>query len=111
MMNLQDIINLCKNEQGKVFIMDEQGDVTLVILGIDTYKSMQRGGKPVIKVRDPEIVSRKIIKAQLEEDSQPVPPPVVPIVSTQPVSRMPRPVDMREEVIDPSFNFDSPDDL
>ena len=111
MTNIQDIINLCKNEQGKVFVVDEEGSIKLVVMGLEQYQKML-GSKPsLVKIPDPETVNRKIIKAQLEEDVSPVTEPA-PINSVAPPARAPRVLDMREEVIDPSFDFDAPvDDL
>ncbi len=107
MVNIQDIINLCKDEQGKVFVMNEKGEVSLVILGIDEYHRLrsQVTQTPV----DAEAVNKEILRAQLEDQTT----PEVPRISLQnlvsKVSVAPR-VDLREEVIDPSFDFDAPEE-
>lgn len=102
MTSLQDIIELAKKDSGKFFVMDEAGEVKLVIMGIADFEKMMDRPQPPIKTSiDIEEVNQKITKAQLSEESTPV--DLGPAVHI----RRPR-VDMRAEVIDPSFDFDLP---
>ena len=82
--------------------MDETGEVKLVIMGIDDFEKMmdQPKSQPKPEV-DIEEVNQKITKAQLNDETTPV--------DLGPAVRVQRPrVDMRAEVIDPSFDFDLP---
>ena len=96
-----------QEEQGKVFVLDSSGNVSLVLLSIEEYTRLASGAPKTPKI-DPEQVNQEILKAQLEDDT-PVTAPriVVPKVSV----RAPKQVDLREEVIDPSFDFDTADDI
>ncbi len=102
MTSLQDIIKLAQKESGKFFVVDETGEVKLVIMGIADFEKMmdlpKAPSKPAIDVEE---VNKKITKAQLSEDAAPV--DLGPAVHIQ----RPR-VDMRAEVIDPNFDFESP---
>lgn len=100
MASLQDVLNLAKADNGKFFVMDETGDVKLVIMQIEDYEKMliNRVQKTAVDV---ERINHEITKAQLTD-----PEVVAPEVILE--TKAPR-VDMREEVIDPSFNFDGPD--
>ncbi len=63
---------------------------------------LQRHGVPLPVIGD---IEREILKAQLAEES--ISPTVIakpPVVKNQPLAR----VDLREEVIDPSFDFEAP---
>lgn len=110
MTTLQDIIKLCTAEDGKVFVVNEAGDVRFVLMNLEGYEKLVRP-QPKKTAIDPEVINKKILHAQLEEEPAPieVPPPApraVPPRAT--ISQN----DLREEVIDPSFNFDIPaDDL
>jgi hypothetical protein len=113
MTNLQDLINLAKADGGKFFVIDEAGDAKLVIMGVEDYQHLLLG-KLQRQVMDIETINKEIIKAQLEED--PVAKPVAkgPSIShesvtfTTPSSVHHQSVDLREEVIDPSFDFVGP---
>lgn len=129
MKTLEDIIKLCKEEQGKIFVMDEKGDIGLVIMGMAEYHrmksaevGMQNGRQPV----DPEVVNREILKAQLAEGGASQGLPLATKGSPwqqsgNPYRSAPPPEirsnglakqrDMREEVIDPSFDFDAPEEI
>jgi hypothetical protein len=114
MANLQDIISLAKADGGKFFVMDEAGDVKLVILNIEDYQKMHLG-KQKKQTPDVEKINREITKAQLQEPEVIVPqvedkPFPAPTVESQQMSyRSPRKYqDLREEVIDPSFDFEGP---
>lgn len=91
MASLEDIIKLIGNDDGKAFIMDDKGDVKLVVMGVGEYQRMLLG-KLKKQIEDVEEINRRITEAQLDEE----------IVVPQP----PR-VDLRSEVIDPNFDFDS----
>lgn len=104
MATLQDLIKLAEADNGKFFVMDETGEIKLVIMKVEDYEQVLVGRLAKTAV-DIEKINQEITKAQLVD---PVETPEV-ILET----RAPR-VDMRAEVIDPSFNFDGPqsvDDL
>jgi hypothetical protein len=120
MATLKDIMNLAKADGGKFFVMDENGDVKLVIMDIEDYQGMLLG-KLQKQVQDIETINKEIVKAQLQEE---VVPPVTkngknnsnitiadapknnaPITQNQNHHQF---TDMREEVIDPSFDFEGP---
>ena len=106
MANLKDVIRLCKNESGRVFILSEAGDLELVIMPARDYaelKGLQIESR--VSAPDPEVVNREIEKAQTVD--RVIRPQPGPSISTIPSNEN----DLREEVIDPSFNFDGPDDL
>lgn len=103
MASLQDIINLSKIDGGKFFVIDEQGEAKLVIMSVEEYQRLLLG-KLQRQVEDVEKINREIIKAQIME------PDVASQISKP---RPPKPrviprVDLREEVIDPSFDFEGP---
>lgn len=109
MKNLEELIKLLQDEQGKVFVMGPDGNVNLVMLSIEEYQRLLNKPKATGSFSriDPEAVNRRIIKAQLDDQAPRIPPKVnvqEPLVPVRPR------VDMREEVIDPSFDFDSPED-
>ncbi|MBL8031304.1 MAG: hypothetical protein JNK33_03210 [Candidatus Doudnabacteria bacterium] len=133
MKTVEDIVKLCQDEQGKVFIMDATGDVKLVLMGVGEYERLKSTGtrdtrldsgvdprrkgqetsfeaKPGVDAPmsglDAEAANREILIAQLREQAANfVPAQTVPRVEVNPLARQ----DLREEVIDPSFNFDGPD--
>lgn len=103
MADLKDIINLSKADGGKFFVIDDSGEAKLVIMSVEEYQRLLLG-KLQRQVEDVEKINQEIIKAQLREDSDalevPKPRPLRP-------RAIPR-VDLREEVIDPSFDFEGP---
>ncbi len=111
MTNLQDILNLAKIDGGKFFVIDETGEAKLVILPMEEYQRLLLG-KLQKQILDVEKVNREILKSQLQEDR-----PAVPVPQQAPVAvkgptithapAFPR-VDLRAEVIDPSFDFEAP---
>lgn len=120
MKTVEDIVKLCEDEQGKVFIMDATGDVKLVLMGVGEYEKlknhesriMNQEAKSPMQVNQPaqlldaEAANREILIAQLREQAANfVPAQTPPRVQVNPLARQ----DLREEVIDPSFNFDGPD--
>ncbi len=106
MASLQDIFNLAKIDGSKFFVIDEAGEPKLVIMSVDDYQAMLLG-KMKRGVDDIEQINKEIIRAQLAEEI--VPPVRAPIQKTEPEQKTPRAyVDMREEVIDPSFDFEGP---
>lgn len=142
MKTLKDIAQLLEGEQGKIFIMDAEGEIRLVLMGMQEYQSVK--GQVLVQQRfqserhvDPEAVNRHILEAQLADQSKGADPSVwaEEVVTTKGspftapprekgdpfggVRRNPHPAgpapsvssepkyDLREEVIDPSFNFDS----
>lgn len=98
MANLQDIFNLAKADGGKFFVMDESGEPKLVILNIEEYQKLLLG-KIKREAEDLEEINQEILRARMQE-AQVVPAPAV----VGPTAK----VDMREEVIDPSFDFEGP---
>lgn len=103
MSSLQDIINLAKIDGGKFFIIDEQGNVKLVIMSLEEYQRLLLG-KLQKQILDVEKINQEIIKAQLQESEPPK-----PIQAPKAVKRNSIPqVDLRAEVIDPSFDFEGP---
>lgn len=117
MTNLNDIINLAKADGGKFFVIDETGEPKLVIMPVEEYQRLLLG-KLQKQILDVEKINREILKAQMEEEpaTVPVPSPKVhgPTVVSKPVigedgSRQHHTsVDLRAEVIDPSFDFEGP---
>ena len=103
MTNLQDLINLAKADGGKFFVIDENGEVKLVIMRVEEYQRLFLN-KLQRQVLDVEKVNKEIIRAQIQEPEirKPVQPPPAPKSN-----RIPQ-VDMRAEVIDPSFDFEGP---
>lgn len=102
MTSLQDIIELIKAEQGKAFIMDESGDVKLVIVGMEEYQRLQLGKLKAKIVEDPEAVNRRILEAQLEEEAKQALSETRPDFSNP---TKPQGVDLRSQVLDPDFNY------
>lgn len=107
MANLQDIIKIAQTENGKFFVMDEHGDINLVILGMGEYERLQNknSSSSTAKqepVEDIEKINKEILTAQLQEPIV-IPVPEVPEIILP--DKAPR-QDLRSEVIDPSFNFD-----
>jgi hypothetical protein len=105
MANLQDIFNLAKADGGKFFVMDETGEPKLVIMDIDEYQKLLLG-RVKREVEDIEEINTEILKAQLQE-------PIADSVVASPEVKVEQKqkngmVDMREEVIDPSFDFEGP---
>ena len=117
MTNLQDLINLAKVDGGKFFVIDESGDAKLVIMSVEDYQRLLLG-KLQRQVMDVETINKEILKAQLEE--QPISSVVTKTETKGPSVRNEsfspfssstehhQPVDLRAEVIDPSFDFEGP---
>lgn len=116
MSNLSDLINLAKADGGKFFVMDETGEARLVILSIEDYERLLLGKlQRQVKQQglDVEKINKEILKAQLEEQpilsDVPKPPARGPTFSNNPPVHEPRnALDLRAEVIDPSFDFEGP---
>lgn len=107
---------MAKADGGKFFIMDEQGSASLVIMPVDEYQKLLIN-KLQKQILDVEEINKEIVKAQLGEVSEPevkVQTKIFegPTVTSHPemFKRATRPgaVDLREEVIDPSFDFEGP---
>lgn len=113
MANLQELIGMAKEQNGKFFVMDESGEVKLVILPVEDYKKLTDKHHAEPKAEDPEEINRKILQAQLLEKETIVPEIIKPVSVAAPVVRpevrvrTPQP-DLRAEVIDPSFDFEEP---
>ncbi|PIR96443.1 MAG: hypothetical protein COT92_00975 [Candidatus Doudnabacteria bacterium CG10_big_fil_rev_8_21_14_0_10_42_18] len=105
MATLKDLIDLAKVDGGKFFVMDENGDAKLVIMGVEEYQKMLLG-KLKKQIMDVEKINQEILKAQLgDEDLSVTNTPVKEEVIYEPI--VPK-IDLREEVIDPSFDFEGP---
>jgi hypothetical protein len=118
MATLQQLIDLSKQDGGKFYVIDTDGEIRLVILPVEEYQKLM-GQKVKTKVeqltQDVERINREILKAQLSEYD-----PVTPVNTPHLEERddhNPRYkggkfshnfVDLREEVIDPSFDFEGP---
>lgn len=107
--NFKDIINLVENDDGKIFVVDEAGDVKLVMLKVEHYQKLlleKLGGKLRQSTRDIEEINKEITKAQLSDDVSVADLPEG--VPAPQASNGHKRVDLRSEVIDPNFNFDAP---
>jgi hypothetical protein len=103
--NLNDLINLAKADGGKFFVIDESGEARLVIMSIEDYQRMLLG-KLQKQVRDIEEINKQIIKAQLKDE---VAPPFLITEVKPPTPKVSHKFeDLREEVIDLSFDFEGP---
>ena len=99
--SIKDLIELCKQEKSKVFVTDEKGHISLVIMSAADYKNLRNHTDSSSTVNiDPEKVNKEILAAQLQEDNSPLPPNNLPIAS---LPIQPPRVDLRAEVIDPNF--------
>lgn len=98
MANLQDIIKLVENDNGKVFVVGEDGEVKLVMLKPEEYQQLLLG-KLQQGIKDIEEINKEITQAQLNENIG------VELADLPPTK--PERVDLRSEVIDPNFNFDA----
>jgi hypothetical protein len=96
MASLQDILKLIGEDDGKAFVMDETGDIKLVIMGTGEYQKLLLG-KLKKQIEDVEEINQRIVEAQLHEAEAAKPVPPV----------KPQRVDMRSEVVDPDFDFDA----
>ena len=138
MKTVKEIMQLLEGEAAKAFIMDADGEVRLVLMPVGEYQKMKGlvpqkaavvSADPIV---DPEAVNQKILEARVTEQLQAS--PVVhwseeeqvakskpfagaghPYAAGQP-PRVHAPTtrtgkDLREEVIDPSFNFDGPEEI
>ena len=116
MSNLQDLINLAKADGGKFFVMDETGEAKLVIMSVEDYERLLLG-KLQKQIREQELdaekINREILKAQLQDTPAQAAAPSIPkpkfsgpnVSENKPLAHRP---DLREEVIDPSFDFEGP---
>jgi hypothetical protein len=64
--NLQKLIQLAKADGGKFFVIDEKGEPSLVIMGIDDYENILLK-KVQNQLEDIEAINQKIIEAQKAE--------------------------------------------
>lgn len=97
-------------------MIDEKGDAKLVIMSVEDYQKLLVG-KLQKQVEDVDRINQEIIRAQLKEGDElsgkPKPFPsesrrnIPPYKSASERRMIPR-TDLREEVIDPSFDFEGP---
>lgn len=112
MATFEDIIKLAEADGGKFFVLREDGEVRLVILPVGEYQELLLGKlkeRVAKQTLDIERVNQQILKAQLEDSEPAVSGPnvaVSPLGTGGGVLR--QPVDLRQEVIDPSFDFEAP---
>ena len=108
MTSLQDLINLAKADGGKFFVIDDSGDAKLVIMSVEDYQRMLLG-KLQRQVKDVESVNKMITQVQLQDDLPVAPQPKSVTKGPSLIhQRAFPPVDLRAEVIDPSFDFEGP---
>ncbi len=105
MANIQDLINLAKTDGGKFFVIDETGEAKLVIMPVEEYQRLLLN-KLKKQVEDVEKINRQILEAQLKDDVRAVEQPKA--VQKPKHEVLKRLADLREEVIDPSFDFELP---
>jgi len=75
MANLKDIFRLCREENGRLIFLDEEGEISFVLLSGERYQEVLGAQKDAKKVEtkvlpkqpDPEEINRKIVEAQLTE--------------------------------------------
>lgn len=112
MATFEDIIKLAEADGGKFFVLGEDGEVRLVILPVSEYQELLLGKlkeRVAKQALDIERVNQQILKAQLEDGQQAAPGPNVAVSSLGSGGAAGRqPVDLRQEVIDPSFDFEAP---
>ena len=72
MASLQDLIKLAEADNGKFFVMDETGEIKLVIMKVEDYEQVLVGrlGKTAVDI---EQINKEITKAQLVDPVVPVP--------------------------------------
>lgn len=89
--------------------MDESGDAKLIIMSVEDYQRLLLG-RLQRQVQDVETINKMITQAQLQEDLPSSGPFTKgPTVTSHPQARQPRQaLDLRAEVIDPSFDFEGP---
>jgi len=127
---INNFIRLTEHEGGKVFVADEQGNVKLVVMSPEFYRQLISKDKLRQLQTDVEEINKKILRAQLQDEQLPktehvrqsriVHGPLAGVVdipgkpaasfSNQPTFGMQPQVsiDAREEVLDPTFDFDVP---
>ncbi len=66
--NLKRLIDIAKADGGKFFVIDEQGNPALVIMGIDDYEKILLK-KVQNQLEDIEEINQKIIQAQKQEEA------------------------------------------
>jgi PHD/YefM family antitoxin component YafN of YafNO toxin-antitoxin module len=98
MANLQEIIKLVENDNGKVFVVGEDGEVKLVMLKPEEYQQLLLG-KLQQGIKDIEDINKEITQAQLSDN--------IGVEMADLPPNKPARVDLRSEVIDPNFNFDA----
>jgi hypothetical protein len=108
MASFQDIIKLIGSDDSKAFVMDESGEIKLVVMGVEEYQRMLLG-KLKSQIADVEEINRQILAAQLNDSDTANPASgAVGITAEQSsIAQKPKRVDMRSEVIDPNFDFDA----
>lgn len=80
MANLRDIFKLCKEENGRLIFLNEEGDISFVLLSNERYQELsgsraeQKKSEPEVvpKQTDPEDVNKKIVAAQLADVVEPL---------------------------------------
>lgn len=65
-MTIQELLQLA-GEQGKVVVVDEQGELKAVLLSGQDYQKLSGDGPTKTVEDETEVVNREILRAQLEE--------------------------------------------
>jgi hypothetical protein len=90
--NLQRLIQLAKADGGKFFVIDENANPVLVIMGIDEYENVLIR-KMQNQAEDIEDINRQIQEVVLSEEEQ---------------KRRQIQDELKSEVIDSTFDFENP---
>lgn len=126
MNNIQTFLNLAK-QLGKVVVVNEQGEIVGVVLSPEEFQKTTGLGafglRQSKQTMDAEEINRQITAAQLEEQASETSRTAAPAAPRKerhfgsrppqnlpsgPTRREPTKMpDLRQEVIDPSFDFDS----
>jgi hypothetical protein len=97
-MNLPDLIKLARRDSGKIFIMNSEGDLDLVVISADHYQKLANRSSAVQEI-DVDKVNKEIMEAQIKE------------LENRGEDKMvkpsnPNPAESKDdEAIDPSFDF------
>ncbi len=100
--NLQRLIQLAKADNGKFFVIDEQGNPSLVIMAIEEYEKVLLR-KVASQVQDIEDINRKILEAQKIEKQSAAEAAELERQSYQDQLKS----EVISEVIDSTFSFES----
>jgi hypothetical protein len=106
-MNFKELIQLCEGDNSKIFVVNEAGDVKLVVMNAVDFEGLLVQ-KLADQNKDIETINQEIVQAQLKEET--IPASAVANPRRQANGLFPS-QDLRSEVIDPTFDFDSPEEV